>query len=685
MFCRQVYQVVFCSTMVAVAAGTARTAHGQGWIAPTPDELKMTSQPDAPDAKAVVLYRDELSDDDNHMRSRYMRIKILTESGKDLGDVRIGFDQRNDGDGSTVSDVAGRTIQPDGTIVPFTGKPYEKVVEKGNGYKLAYKVFSMPAVQVGSIIEYRYKQRWEDNRFRSPDWEIQSDLYLKKGHFLWKPTDRELLSTTRGGRENTTSALVWDKALPKGVDLKNTRLPNGRLLLEVNVENVAPFALDEYMPPYQNAAYHVHFYYTPYRTPQDFWKSEGGYWSTDSNKFMGVGLMSSGSNYVHDAAVAATAGATADEEKARKLYTLTGTLENTDFSRERTKAENKSEGVKEIKSVDDVLRLKRGSSDQIAMLYVALARAVGLNASLMVVSDRKYQTLNANWLDFYRQLSDDIAIVNYGGADHFLDPGSPFCAFGHLQWNHSMSAGVRQQGKETAMVPTPAEGYKASRTARVADLKLDDEGHMSGTVTLTYTGSPAAEWRQMALRTDESEVKEKMSKRLEEMLPGGTEAKVVNISGLTGDDAPLKVTYGVTGNLGSAAGSRVVLPSDVFVSTQAPVFPHAHREQAVYFHYPEVVQDAVRVVYPATFAIESVPVDQKLQYKQGAAYAVRSKVTGNSVTVWRDLTVAEFYYPVEDFPELRKFYGDFEHVDHGAIVLKRTSASAGSPTAPSGE
>lgn len=650
----------------------------QQWIAPTPEELSMKSLPDVPDAKAVVLYRDELTDDDNHMRSRYMRIKILTEAGKDLGDVRIAFDQRSDGDGSNVSEIAGRTIQPDGTVVPFTGKPYEKIAEKGNGYKLAYKVFSMPAVQVGSIIEYRYKQRWEDNRFRSPDWEIQSDLYLRKGNFLWKPTDKELVSQSRGGHENTTNMLVWDKALPKGVDLKSTRMPNGRLLLEVNVENVAPFALDEYMPPYQNAAYHVHFYYTPYRTPQEFWKTEGGYWSADSNKFMGYGMMSSGSVFVRQAAMEAVAGATTEEEKARRLYALTGRIENTDFSREHTQAENKSQGVKETKTAEDVLRLKRGTSDQIAMTYVALARAVGLNASLMVVSDRRYQTLNANWLDFYRQLSDDLAIVNYGGADHFLDPGSPFSAFGHLQWNHTMSGGVRQQGKETALAPTPGEGYKASRTARVADLKLDDAGHVTGTVTLTYTGSPATEWRQAALRTDENEVKQKLSKRLEEMMPGGTEAKVTEMVGLKGDEAPLKVTYSVSGTLGSMAGSRVVLPSDVFVSTKAPVFPHTHRDQAVYFPYAEMVQDAVRVTYPATFTVEAVPGDQKLQYKQGAAYAVKSKVAGNAVTVWRDLTVAEFYYPLEDFAELRKFYTDFEHMDHGSIVLKRVATEKAS-------
>ena len=612
------------------------------------------------------------------MRSRYFRIKILTDAGKDLGDVRIAFDRRTDGQGYSVDAIEGRTIQPDGTIVPFSGKPYEKIFEQGNGFKHAYKVFSMPSVQVGSILEYRYKLRWEDNIFWSPEWDIQTDLYLRKGHFLWKPTDKELLHTSRGGHESGTSALVWNDVLPKGVVLNKTRLTNGRLLLEVNVANVAPFGIEEYMPPLLSSAYHVYFYYSPYHSPQDFWKTEGGYWSGESNKFMGVGMLNSGSGYVRDTALAATAGATSDEDKAKKLYTLTQTIENTDFSRAHLKAEDKGEGLKATKSTEDVLRRKRGSSDQIAMTYVALARGAGLNASLMVVSDRAFQTMNANWLDFSRQLSDTIAIVNYGGADHFLDPGSPFTSFGHLAWNHSLSGGVRQDGKGTALVATPAEGYKDSRTMRVADLKLEDGGHVTGTVSLSFSGSPAVEWRQTALKNDEAELREELTKYAQSILPGGTEATIKTLEGVTGDATPLKVVFAVSGQLGSAAGSRVVLPSDVFVEYQRPVFPHATRDQPIYFHYAQMTQDAMRIVYPAGFAVESVPPDDKMMYKQSAAYVQRSKQAGNSVTVWRDLMFGEIYYPLEEYPEFRKFYSDFEHKDHMSIVLKRTVTAGAS-------
>ena len=44
-------------------------------------------------------------------------------------------------------------------MIPFTGKPYEKLLAKTATFKYRAKVFSLPDVEVGSILEYRYKLR----------------------------------------------------------------------------------------------------------------------------------------------------------------------------------------------------------------------------------------------------------------------------------------------------------------------------------------------------------------------------------------------------------------------------------------------------------------------------------------------------------------------------------------------
>jgi len=131
---------------------------GIGFQPVSPDELKMTSEPLAPGAPAIILYR-QVDRDDNPRtghEDNYFRIKILTEEGRKHADIEIPFVKgEND-----VVNVKGRTIRPDGVIVDFDGKVFEKEIVKarvgGRQRKYLAKTFSLPGVQVGSVIEYFY-------------------------------------------------------------------------------------------------------------------------------------------------------------------------------------------------------------------------------------------------------------------------------------------------------------------------------------------------------------------------------------------------------------------------------------------------------------------------------------------------------------------------------------------------
>ena len=163
-----------------------------------------------------------------------------------------------------MNDIAGRTIHPDGTVIPFAGKPFDKLVEKTQDAKYMAKVFSLPDVEVGSIIEYRYTLRYDEYYFIAPQWFIQSALFTRKAHYLWKPTDQ------------ITSTIAWTPILPKGSEVKETQIPSleGHLLLEVNVYDIPPAPDEELMPPLSSLTYRVLFYYSPYRSNEEFWTSE---------------------------------------------------------------------------------------------------------------------------------------------------------------------------------------------------------------------------------------------------------------------------------------------------------------------------------------------------------------------------------------------------------------------------
>ena len=128
----------FFLVIAATISLCAHSAFADSWIQPTAEELKMTSEPTVPGASAIYLYRNESVNDKLHIHTLYVRLKVLTEKGMDYGDVELNYDQ---GRSFSIRAIEGRTIHSDGTVIPFTGKPYEKVLEKSKTLKYKAKVF----------------------------------------------------------------------------------------------------------------------------------------------------------------------------------------------------------------------------------------------------------------------------------------------------------------------------------------------------------------------------------------------------------------------------------------------------------------------------------------------------------------------------------------------------------------
>ncbi|HEU4634951.1 MAG TPA: DUF3857 domain-containing protein, partial [Edaphobacter sp.] len=431
---------VFRTLLLAaiVSAVSPNLFADQQWTEPTKEELTMTSQEGYPGAPAVYLNREEVTEDRLHMWSVYVRLKVLTEKGKDYANIELKYASLRDGAGYTVTNIEGRTIHPDGKVIPFTGKPYEKLIEQSKGFrgsKYMAKVFTMPDVEVGSILEYRYTLRYHDNYYYSPDWYVQSELYLRKGHFVWKPTSQQLVSR-RAGHEQLTNSLGWFPVLPAGVSVHQTQMPptlldsNGQLILDLDVHDIPPAPHDEYMPPISSFSYRVLFYYSPYRSTEEFWKKEGKFWSESQDKFMKPG------SKVSSAVSQLTAGAQTQDQKLRKIYAAVMQMENTDYTRTRERSEDKAEGLGEIHNADDILERKRGTGDQLAELFVSMARAAGMKAYLFAVTNRDRSLFTDYYLSL-SQLDDAVAVVNVDGKEMFFDPGSRYCPYGHLEWKHT--------------------------------------------------------------------------------------------------------------------------------------------------------------------------------------------------------------------------------------------------------
>jgi hypothetical protein len=200
------------------------------------EELKMTSEPLAPGASAIILYRQVDRDDSGFTahENNYVRIKILTEEGRKYADVEIPFLKE---DGNNVVSIKARTIKPDGTIVNFEGKPFEKSIVKAKGLKYLAKTFTLPDVQVGGIIEYAYTIDLPEFKLVDSQWILSNELFTKRAKFSLKPYARDF-----------SVRWTW-QGLPEGSAQPKSG-PDSIIRLEVS--NIEAFQTEDYMPPEMN-------------------------------------------------------------------------------------------------------------------------------------------------------------------------------------------------------------------------------------------------------------------------------------------------------------------------------------------------------------------------------------------------------------------------------------------------
>lgn len=637
---------------------------------PNPDELKMTADPKAPGADAVYLEIRESDSDQVHYRHIYARIKVLTEKGKELATVDLPY-LRGD---FKIQQISGRTIHPDGTIVPLEGKPEDLMTSKSGDREVERKVFTLPSVTVGSVLEYQYDIGYGDNEFSSPYWEIQRKYFVHKAHFDFTPalqfqpkhgqgSSADFLTDSHG---NFINSLIWWKILPPGVDVKTST--NGSY--SVDLTDVPPTPDEDWMPPIESILYKVAFYYENTNNAGAFWIQAAKQWSKDVDHF------AEPTKPIQKAVAGIVAPDDPDIAKARKLYDAVEALDNTDYTRARTTSEMQQLKLKAASRAADVWTQKSGTSDEIAMLYLSMLRAAGLTAYAARVADREYRLFDPSYMSL-DQLDDTLVILDIGGKETFLDPGEKFCPFGMLNWRHSSAAGLRESATGMEIDTTPAQPYTQNLVERVGDLAIDSHGGVSGQIRFILGGQAALHWRQFALENDNDAVKKAFDKELLSEVPEGVEAHLDHFLAMDQADAELIAVVNVKGPLGTATAKRLLLPAFFFETRGDMPFVKAEkRTEPVDMHFGENDVDQITYQIPQGMSVEGAPQSQTNLWQGHAIYDVKVTDSAGSVTVTRTLGRAFTFVKASDYQDLRGFYQKAATSDQQEVVLSAAAPAA---------
>jgi hypothetical protein len=673
-------------SLLLVMVGLAPSVLSQKFQEPTKEELQMTSDPKAPGVAAVFLYRQEEMDNSNHFQSVYARIKVLTEKGKEWATVDVPYEPGM----SAAPLIEGRTIHSDGKIISLVGKPADLLVFKTRGFKWKTATFTLPDVEVGSILEYKWtlplvgtsgtRQYHVDAHQASewgagmPDWNVQQDIFVHKERFQFVSVNR--FDSIQGAVVEGEDLPRWQKVWGGGELLYKERLPPGVHVVQsidrnyaLDVENVPPIIREPDSPPVDSFRYRVLFYVTPNTLAEPFWKDEQDRWLKEINGFAVQ------TKAIKDAATQITQGDDTPEGRARKLYEAVQALENTDFGREKSDAERAAQHLKkELKSVQDIWDEKSGDSNDLAALYLALARAAGLEVYAVQIAERSRSIFDPNYLSL-NQLKRLLVVLRIDGKDIYLDPGEKFCPFGQLAWEHALAGGIRENVK--GPVYTPANSIKDSITAHTADLILDEHGAATGTVKVLMNGQAALYWRQLNLTEGPDEVKKRFDESLRDALPQGISGETTGFQGIETSAGYLTATVKVSGQLGTTTGKRMLTPG-FFFSAGAPMrFSGEARETPFDLHYAEQVIDDVVYHLPPGFAIESAPQATQLPWPDHAALVVKTTPGAGMFEIKHIFARAFVVLDAKEYPALRDYSRKVAENDQQQVVLVRADAATG--------
>src|SRR5271168_4734164 len=261
-----------CATVfvfaVLFAAVPRPSSAGDDWLPIPPGDLALKDNPAEPGANAMILYRSSDMNSPESSVREYVRIKIFTQEGTKEANVELPFNRQK----VNILDVRARTIHPDGSIVNFDGKIFEKTIIKASGVKYLAKTFTLPDAHPGSIIEYKFREQSDSNYYVNESWTITSHLYTRDARFTIRPDT------------STYAAPLMYRQYGLPANVAPARQSNSTYTMDIH--DIAGLQEEEYMPPERVLQVHVDFYYVNPTDPQKetqavFWNRKGKAWSDE--------------------------------------------------------------------------------------------------------------------------------------------------------------------------------------------------------------------------------------------------------------------------------------------------------------------------------------------------------------------------------------------------------------------
>lgn len=627
------------------SAGLAEPVSAWGFPDLDPAHQRLETLPAYPGAPAVVLVKRgelRLAPPGSPLPSTLdvaVRIKVLTVAGKAYGQVALGH-----GPGLELVGFEGRTIRADGTVIAV---PEAAVFRQDLGGARASASVAFPAVEVGAVVDYRFRLAWGAPVFPQ----------------TWTFDDR--IPTLR-------SELVYDQ--PPGIELRHHLRDTGRARFEVEenalagggrrvtirLENAPPVPDEPYGFPFADLAHAAWIVTERVAVGSDSRPLHADWGAVVAGFQPGYDSARRFSRQAQRQARRLAAGAAPAAAAAAIFRFVQAEVEVADAGLV-ARAET---------TVDAVLRQRRGNSAEVALLLAAMLEAADIPSSLVWAADWRD---GMPWLEVTRPgwFSKVLVRATVGGRSVDLDPSDRRLPAGRLApVNEGTDALLLDAAgpRVISLAQTPADA--STRHAEV-DFALDSGGRLSARGSLVLTGHHA--WYFLRRRDSAEKTAEGWRQWLADRFAGFAVEMPEVVEQV--DPQRVAIAWSMHQHAADVLGDEVTLMPGLPLGPieQRYSLAPADRQTPVRVSFADRDELIVHLAWPPGWQLELMPAAlDDVTPAGGAAAAVEVDETARQLTYRRALWIGgTVFFPGAEYGGLRELYAAMERHDAQPIVLYR--------------
>ena len=623
--------------------------HGADWEEIPKSDLALPFNPHAPSEPAMILLDERIMS--RGITECHRIVKIFNKKGFDDADVSIPY-----GPDHSVSCVEGRTIHKDGKVFELRkDQVFDQrhavmdSMERG-AWRAGQVVFAMPAVEEGCVIEYTYR--------------------------LNGPWDRELLTFrnelfTRLIRVRATpfseKVRYKVKFYPDGFDIPSEKDDTGTYLWEVR--DVPAYEPEPYGPSFRLLREHLTITVQGYHSEQTVGEKKYVYHRHYRKDWDQLG------NLIYDNLRYYVFTDKAFQKEAGKVLKSLKTKTRKEYVErifDFVQREIENNGDFRTAGGSDlgrILERREGDPEDLGLLLVGLLNKVGLKVYPAYVRRKDYQEADEDLVSEF-QFSHVVAAVEGKDGYTWLDPSAGACPVDRLPWYDQGTKAFLMTDDGHRFVRIPEQEPVTSREELRTRITIGEEGNISATSKLSYTGCEAVKERcRMRNLT-----KEGRKDRLESIARRIDENADVGETGIGNEEAfgkPLELdcSYKCL-EAAQRAGEMIIVSPSSFAMTPPNPFTAERRRHPIHIRYPIEYARILEIEIPAGYRASEIPAETSLDLDP-CAFELKVEEGEGSVRLEETIKLDKGIFPPSEYRKFKKFFAFAAKINEKPVIFEK--------------